>query len=237
MPTRAKEKFKTYKNVFDDFTVKNLFKLISQGYFEGIESQISMGKESNVFSAVKKDGTRVIVKIYRLETCDFNRMFDYLVSDSRYMNIKHNKRKVIFAWAQREFRNLMKVKELGVNVPTPIHCYYNILIEEFIGDKSPALKLKDSIPEKPKIFLNKIIRDMKKLYLGGYVHSDLSKFNVLNFNESPVLIDFSQCTTKRDTRFSEFLMRDAKNIADFFRKIGVNVTQEEIIKKIKTKKI
>ena len=74
--SKPKEKFKTWGDVFDQFTQKTVYKLISRGHFEGLESPISIGKESNVFSAVKKDGTRVIAKIYRLETCDFNKMYE-----------------------------------------------------------------------------------------------------------------------------------------------------------------
>ena len=76
----TKAKFKTYKNVFDNFTDRNIFKLASQGHFDYLESPLFIGKESNVFTAVK-DNKRVIVKIYRLETCDFNRMYDYIKYD------------------------------------------------------------------------------------------------------------------------------------------------------------
>ena len=73
----TKEKFKTYGNVFDQFTMRNIFKLASQGHFEDIMSPISIGKEANIFSAIKKDKTKVILKIYRLENCDFNIMYSY----------------------------------------------------------------------------------------------------------------------------------------------------------------
>ena len=58
----TKEKFKTKHNVFDDFTNRTIFKLISQGHFDGLESPIIIGKESNVFSA-KKGDKNIIVKI------------------------------------------------------------------------------------------------------------------------------------------------------------------------------
>ena len=93
--------------------------MISSGHIDGLESPISVGKESNVFSA-KKGNDRVIVKIYRLETCDFNRMYDYIKYDRRYVTLRKQKRKVIFAWAQREYRNLLKAREAGINVPTAI---------------------------------------------------------------------------------------------------------------------
>ena len=96
MPQKAREKFKTEHNVFDNFTNRTLFKLISEGHFEGLESTISMGKEANIFSAKRKDGSRVMIKIYRLEACDFNRMYDYIKEDPRYADIRGKKRKIIF---------------------------------------------------------------------------------------------------------------------------------------------
>jgi len=63
----GREKFKTRHDVFDEFTNRTIFKLITEGHFRGLESPINIGKESNVFSALNKEGNRVIVKIYRLE--------------------------------------------------------------------------------------------------------------------------------------------------------------------------
>ncbi|MCX8147214.1 MAG: serine protein kinase RIO, partial [Candidatus Woesearchaeota archaeon] len=132
MPKIAREKFKTLKNVFDAHTENILFKLISQGHFDGLQSPISIGKEANIFTALK-GSKKVIVKIYRLETCDFNRMYDYIKFDERYLNLKKNRRRVIFAWCQREFRNLMKAREANVKAPMPIAFKDNVLVMEFIG--------------------------------------------------------------------------------------------------------
>jgi len=228
-----REKFKTYKNVFDEFTLRNLFKLSSQGYFDVLESPISKGKESNVFSALTKDKKRVILKIYRLETCDFNRMYDYLRSDPRYMQIKKQRRKVIFAWAQREFRNLKKISDIGVRVPKALTFLNNILVMEFIGRNYAAPKVKDSIPGDLKRFSDKTITYMKKLYKNGIVHADLSEFNILNHNQRPVFIDLSQATVKDHSQFNEFLERDIRNICKFFRKKGLDISEEYITKKVK----
>src|SRR3989338_11230858 len=209
---KKREDFKTMHDVFDNFTNRNLFKLISQGHFRGLESPISIGKESNVFSALTEDDRRVMVKIYRLETCDFNRMYDYIKSDARFTRIKKSKRHIIFTWVQREYRNLLKAREAGVSVPTPMTFLYNILVLEFIGNEdSLAPMLKDKKPKNPKEFFNKIIENMKKLYKAGLVHADLSGFNILNYNEIPVLIDFSQTTSLEDSRAQEYLERDIRN--------------------------
>ena len=231
--SKPNEKFKTWGDVFDQFTQKIVYKLITKGHFEGLKSPISIGKESNVFSAVKKDGNKVMVKIYRLETCDFNRMCDYIKDDSRFLNLKRGKRNIIFSWVQREYRNLLKAREAGVNVPTPLTFSKNVLVLEFIGDKEDiAPKLKDKLPKNPKVFFGKIIDNMKKLHKAGLVHADLSPFNILNYNEIPVFIDFSQCAPLDCSRAEEYLERDIRNICNFFKKAGLGINQSEIKRQI-----
>ena len=231
--SKPKEEFKTWGDVFDQFTQRTVYRLMTRGHFEGLESPISIGKESNVFSAIKEDGTRAIVKIYRLETCDFNRMYDYIKDDPRFLSIKKGKRNIVFSWVQREYRNLLKARQANVSVPTPLTFSNNILVLEFIGDDGIiALKLKDEIPKNKKEFFNKIIANMKKLHKAGFVHADLSAFNILNYNEKPVFIDFSQCITLESSRASEYLERDIRNICIFFRKIGLNVNEANVKKEI-----
>ncbi|MEK6876193.1 MAG: serine protein kinase RIO [Nanoarchaeota archaeon] len=228
------EKFKTKHGVFDDFTNRTIFKLMSEGRFRGLESPISIGKESNVFSALTKEGKRVIVKIYRLETCDFNRMYDYIKDDPRYTGLKDKKRKVIFVWVQREYRNLMNARDAQVNVPIPITFSNNILVLEFIGrNGSIAPKLKDSVPKNKKRFFDKTIDNIRKLYKSGLVHADLSAFNILNFDDNPVFIDMSQATVLKHPRAEEFLERDVRNICIFFRKAGLKANEKSALKKIK----
>ncbi len=236
--SKPNEKFKTWGDVFDRFTQKVVYKLITQGHFEGLQSPISIGKESNVFSAVKKDGSRVMVKIYRLETCDFNRMYDYIKDDPRFSNLKRGKRNIIFLWVQREFRNLLKAREAGVSVPTPFTFSKNVLLLELIGDEmSVAPKLKDSMPKNPKAFFGKILDNMKRLHKAGLVHADLSPFNILNHNEMPVFIDFSQCAPLESSRAEEYFERDIRNICNFFKKNGLNVNESDVKEKILNNKV
>ena len=227
----SKEKFKTMHGVFDNFTERALFKLISQGYFDGLQSPVSIGKEANIFSAVKGD-SKVIIKIYRLENCDFNKMYDYIRTDPRFQGIKKSRRKVILAWAQREFRNLILAREAGVKVPKPITFKNNILILEFIGHNDVAPKLKDAFPDNKEKFFEKVIGYVKKLYDAGLVHGDLSEFNILNHDEKPVFIDMSQCTSLETPNSDELFERDVRNVCRFFKKIKLDKDPEKIIKKI-----
>src|SRR3989344_6188518 len=227
----SRERFKVMHNVFDEFTNRALFTLISAGHFDGLQSPISIGKEANIFSA-KKGSESVVVKIYRLESCDFNRMYDYIKFDPRYSTVHPSKRKIIFAWAQREYRNLLKAREGGVRVPKPITFRHHILVMEHIGKRQPAPKLKDAWPQDAEAFLQDIALQMRKLHRAGLVHADLSALNILNHEERPVIIDLSQCTTLEDSRAAEYLQRDIKNVATFFQKRGIAAAEAELRERI-----
>ncbi len=229
------EKWKVWGNVFDEHALDNLYKLITQGYFERMRSPISIGKEANVFTAEKKDGSLVIVKIYRLETCNFNKMYDYIKCDPRYEMLKKQRRKVIFSWTQREYRNLLKAREANIRVPTPITARDNIIVMEYMGDgETIAMKVKDHVPLNTQLFFEKTIEYMRILYKkAGIVHGDLSGYNILNYNDSPVFIDFSQGTILRNEMAEELLVRDVKNVCQFFQKLGLKVDAEKVLKEIK----
>jgi len=229
----TKDKFKTEKTVFDTFTINNLRKLESEGFFD-IESLIPlfMGKEANVFIGKGIHG-EIIIKIYRLENCDFNGMYNYIKQDPRFHKISRKKREIIFAWTKREYKNLLKCREGKVKVPTVYTIKHNIIVMEMIGE--PALKIKDSIPKNPLAFYKELIIQIKKMLKIGIIHGDLSKFNILNYNEKPVLIDFSQGMPKNSLRAKEYFERDLKNINNFFRKLGLKEeslkTLQDFIKK------
>lgn len=225
------ERFRTAKGVFDEFTNRNLFELQSRKVFDELVSPIFVGKESNVFLASKGD-KKIIVKIYRVQNCDFNHMYNYIRQDSRYEQLKKRRREIIFAWTQREYKNLLKSEKAKVKAPKALAWKFNIIVEEMVGDDVPAPPLKDTYTDNPKKFFQDIVKEVKKLYKCGLVHGDLSAFNILNYNNKPYLIDFSQATLTKSSNAKELLERDIKNVAQFFKKLGVVIDLEETFKKI-----
>jgi RIO kinase 1 len=233
MVTRtSQERFRTEHGVFDTFTKRNLFEMQSKGLYDEIIGPLEVGKESNVFVA-KKGKKKLIIKIYRVQNADFKRMFSYIKQDPRYDFLKNKRRDIIFAWTQREYKNLLRAQKGKVKVPKALYWKYNIILEEFIGDEEVAPPLKDTRPEDPKQFLKEVIKQMKLLYQSGLVHGDLSAFNILNYNGKPILIDFSQSTLVRTPNSLELLERDVKNVLQFFKKLGVKADFEETLEKIK----
>jgi len=235
------ENWKIRDNVFDGFTIRNLRHLENQGYFDSISNTIEVGKEANVFMGIK-DKDSVIVKIYRLENCNFNKMQQYIATDPRYPNIRPQKRDVIFSWVQREFRNLLVARQAGCRVPTPIINKQNILVEELIGQGNVvALQLKNHVfedyEELNDCFLE-VVNQMKILFhKAELVHADLSEFNILMHENKPVMIDFSQATSTKDNHAKEYLIRDVKNISRFFNKRGLEINKDELLDEILNSKL
>jgi RIO kinase 1 len=222
---RSKEEWKTWGDVFDQFAERTVQQLMSQGYLDGLVSPIKVGKEANIFIGMKGDG-HVIVKMYRLSTCDFNRMYEYMKGDPRFGRLVKQKRKVVFAWTQREFRNLLIAHEAGVRVPVPHAARNNVLVMDMIG--APAQQLNFQPPKNPRKFFEEVIRMMRKLHQARLVHADLSDYNILNDNEKPVFIDMSAGTTYDNPNAKEYFERDVKNMARIMTKMGYPMTAEKL---------
>lgn len=231
---KNREEWKIRDNVFDKFTKELLFKIESQGFFDELGSAIKLGKEANIFTARKRDGTWVIVKIYRLQNCNFNKMLEYLRHDPRYMDIRPGKRNMVFKWTEREYRNLLLARE-HIKVPLPMKQAFNIIVMELIGnyDDDVSSQLKDDIPQDPDAFATLVLKNIDKLWKKAkLVHGDLSAFNILNHNQKPLFIDFSQSSPTNSPNAKDLLRRDLTNIASFFKKLGVIIDVEKEFEKI-----
>ncbi|MFH0962093.1 MAG: RIO1 family regulatory kinase/ATPase, partial [archaeon] len=143
---------------------------------------------------------------------------------------------IVFAWTKKEFSNLSKFEGAGVRVPHPIAFRDNVLIFELLldGDAiAPQLKKVYAETAKPAEFLKKVVENMRKIHKAGFVHSDLSEYNLLVSDGEPVIIDCAQAVLLAHPRSKEFLERDCENVAHFFsKKMGVKVSPADILKRV-----
>jgi RIO kinase 1 len=248
---------KTEQYVFDVPTLETLYKFAQKGLITALGGPISRGKESVIFHALGAEEKELAIKLYKMNTATFNAMVDYILGDPRFKGIKKDHRSIIFAWARKEYKNLMRALEAGVRVPTPLACDRNVLIMEFIGrDGIAAPRLRDVPAEMlaeaiglEELF-QQIVVAMKRLYTkAGLVHADLSEFNILltGYVErelassveagaaialAPVLIDMGQATLLDHPNARPFLLRDAQNMSTYFAKLGLAHSEEEIIRMV-----
>lgn len=230
--TGTGDKRKILDEVFDERTLKVLHTMMNKGHLQTLDFPIATGKEASVFVGLTKSADEVAVKVYRVGNATFNSIRRYIADDPRFRIIGHDRRSVIFAWAMKEYKNLVRMHEAGVSVPFPIAYLENVLIMEYLhtGDEhNPAPPLK-SFGEFDGPSLYKALRaDVRRMVKGArLVHGDLSEYNIVIAGDRPYLIDVSQAVVLDHPSAKDYLKRDAANLARFFAKHGVDETPEEL---------
>jgi len=224
--------FQTVEEVFDEKTVMALYQMINQGIIEGMSGVVKAGKESRIYLAKGTGGEDLAVKIFLTSSMEFKKsMLQYIKGDPRF-KVGHDYRRLVYTWAQKEFRNLTEAHNAKIKVPKPLHATENIIVMEFIGENGVSAPiLKELSPEELTLELyNGIIDSVDKLYnVCGLVHADLSEYNVMVWKGEPYLIDFGQAVLRVHPMAEEFLKRDIDNIIRFFDKAGIDVPESEAV--------
>ncbi|MEM5820748.1 MAG: serine protein kinase RIO [Candidatus Aenigmatarchaeota archaeon] len=228
-----KEELKVYSKVLDNLTIKALVELRNRMVIFGLVGIIKEGKESVIFLGKDFYKNYIAIKIYRIYHTDFKQMRSLLSLDSRYERIKRERRNVVFAWCNREYRNLkIAYEKAKINCPKPIASYQNILVMEFLGENEtpyPLLKDVELDYEIAKDLYSQIIDNMKKLKEVGLVHGDLSEHNIMVGHNKAYFIDFSHGVRKDSPIFEELFQKDLENVNRFFSNY---LSEEELIKTI-----
>jgi len=216
----------TLEEVFDQATRMVIYRFLTEGILNEVHGVVSAGKEARVYWGKNKEGKNLAVKIYLTSSAEFKKgMFKYIEGDYRFKGVKHDTRSLIFAWAQKEFRNLEQAARAGVIVPKPIAVKNNVLVMEFIGENGvSAPSLKEQVPVDPEKTYRLILKHVERLYRkADLVHGDLSEYNVMVWKGKPVLFDMSQSVPTSHPLAKFLLERDLTNLNRFFNRFGVNV--------------
>lgn len=228
---RAKDKADraTVEQVLDPRTRMILFKILNKGVICEINGCISTGKEANVYHATNADGYERAVKVYKTSILIFKDRDRYVTGEFRFRHgyCKHNPRKMVKTWAEKEMRNLTRMHQAGIPCPEPIILRSHVLVMDFIGtDGWPSPLLKDvtlSESKSRELYLQciQIVRNI--FWKCRLVHADLSEFNMLYQQDQLYVIDVSQSVEHDHPHALEFLRKDCTNVTDFFKKNGVCV--------------
>ncbi|XP_026385995.1 serine/threonine-protein kinase RIO1-like [Papaver somniferum] len=219
----------TVEQAIDPRTRMVLFKMLNRGIFNDINGCISTGKEANVYHATKDDGQEFAIKVYKTSVLVFKDRDRYVQGDYRFRHgyCKHNPRKMVKTWAEKEMRNLMRLKAAGIRCPTPILLRLHVLVMEFIGKSgwaAPRLKDADLSEDKMREGYVQMIMVMRNLYQKcKLVHGDLSEYNILYYEGNLHIIDVSQSVDLDHPHALDFLREDCVHVSDFFKKNGVAI--------------
>ena len=224
------------EEVFDRSTLMTIYDFLNKRTIDEIYGVVKAGKEARIYWGKDPDGKELAIKIYLTTSADFKKgMLPYIEGDPRFAHIHRDTRSLVYAWAQKEFKNLQRAYEVGIKVPQPIAVEKNVLIMEFIGKNGVSAPLMREVPlRNPKRVYRQLLTYLRRLYRKGrLVHADLSEYNIMIWKNKPVIFDVSQAVPIEHPMAHQFLRRDLENLHRYFKKLDIDVLSvEEMYKRV-----
>ncbi|KAJ1975109.1 Serine/threonine-protein kinase rio1 [Dimargaris verticillata] len=220
----------TSEQVLDPRTRIILFKLLNRNFISEINGCISTGKEANVYHAITDTETHYAIKVYKTSILTFKDRDRYVTGEYRFRHgySKHNPRKMVKVWAEKEMRNLKRLHTAGIACPEPLLLRMHVLVMGFLGDKKgwayPRLKDAEFDASRYPALYVQLVKIMRRMYqVCHLVHADLSEYNILYHAKTLYIIDVSQSVEHDHPHAFEFLRMDCTNVNDYFSRKGVHV--------------
>jgi RIO kinase 2 len=184
---------------------------------EGFGASLGVGKESDVYEV--RSYRPLALKFHREGYTNFrevDRERDY-TSEKDHSSWLYTARKA----AEREFETLEALYP-EVRVPRPIdHNRHAIVMEQMDGVELSKASLET---DQAVGVLDLILSELAVAYRAGYVHADISEYNVFVGSEGVTLFDWPQAIPTDHTNARELLDRDVENIVGYFERKYPSVT-------------
>ena len=135
-------------------------------------------------------------------------------------------------WTGHELDMMQRAWDAGVSVPYPVGPRGDGLLMEFVGDSERAApRLAEAKLRPPEIAdaAIQLVENLRRLVGAGYVHADLSAFNILWWAGQVWLIDFPQAVdVTTNPHAFEYLHRDVTNVGHWFARHGAAFDADEL---------
>ncbi len=226
MKKKRSEEYEVLEEVFDRSTLMTIYDFMNKGTIDEIHGVVKAGKEARIYWGKDSDGKELAIKIYLTVSAEFKKgMLPYIEGDPRFTHVRRDTRSLVYAWAQKEFKNLQTAAAAKIKVPQPIDVSNNVLIMEFIGKNGvPAPLLRETALKKPERVYRQLLSYLRRLYQrAGLVHGDLSEYNVMLWRNQPILFDISQAVPLQHPMANQLLRRDLENLHRYFKKLNIEV--------------
>jgi RIO kinase 1 len=124
------------------------------------------------------------------------------------------------SWLLHEYSVLRALHAAGADVPEPIDYNEQALLLEFIGegnDPAPILQDVTLDPSEAPALFARVLRNVEQLLRLGWVHGDLSAYNILYQPGRITLIDFPQVASiQGNPNARALLQRDVEKLVLYF---------------------
>ena len=209
--------YEGYQIYFEGYDALALHTFVQRKTISAIGNEIGVGKESVVLEAIKEselgigDPEGVVIKFHREGRTSFTQVKRNRghIGDREHMSWIYAARLA----AKREADVISKLYP-EVSVPRLIdHNRHALVMDIAQGSLLYKTKLED-----PLWFLDEILRQLELAYAKGFIHADMSEYNIFVHEGGVQIIDWPQYVEPSHPHADELLERDISNILSFFKR-------------------
>ncbi|WP_117592729.1 serine/threonine-protein kinase RIO2 [Haloprofundus halophilus] len=203
--------YEGYRLTFEGYDALALRAFAERDTVDGVGSPLGVGKESDVYEV--QSYKPLALKYHREGYTNFrevNRERDY-TSENQHVSWLYTARKA----AERE-HDVLRDLYPSVPVPRPVdQNRHAVVMEKLPGVELARAKLPD---EQAVGVLDLVLRELVVAYGLGYVHADMSEYNVSVSEDGITIFDWPQAVDTDHDNAAEFLERDVRNLVGYFER-------------------
>lgn len=203
--------YQGFSLTFEGYDALALHTFAERESIQGVGSSLGVGKESDVYEV--QSYKPLALKYHREGYTNFREVMrerEY-TADREHVSWLYTARKA----AEREYTALEDLYP-GVSVPRPVdHNRHAIVMERMDGVELSRTKLED---QQVRPVLDLILEEVQNAYEAGYVHADMSEYNIFVGEDGITVFDWPQSVPTEHENARELLERDIENVLGYFKR-------------------
>jgi RIO kinase 2 len=211
--------YEGFRLTFEGYDALALHTFAERETIEGVGAPLGVGKESDVYEV--RSYKPLALKFHREGYTEFrevNREREY-TADHEHVSWMYTARKA----AEREYETLETLYP-DVSVPQPMdHNRHAVVMERIDGVELDRAKLES---EQVIPIVDLIFEQIVAAYDGGYVHADMSEYNIFVHSDGVTVFDWPQAVPTDHENSTELLHRDVENTIGYFQRKYPNAVGE-----------
>jgi len=208
-----------YRLTFEGYDALALRTFTERDTFDEFGAPLGVGKESDVYEV--RSYKPLALKYHREGYTQFRevRKEREYTADREHVSWMYTARKA----AERE-HEVLEALYPDVSVPQPIDQNRHAIVME----KLPGVELANAKldPDQAAGVLDLILREIATAHDAGYVHADVSEYNVFVGEDGVALFDWPQAVATDHENAAEFLRRDVANVAGYLKRKHPNAVPD-----------
>jgi len=203
--------YEGFRLTFEGYDALALHTFAERETIEGVGAPLGVGKESDVYEV--RSYKPLALKFHREGYTEFrevNREREY-TADHEHVSWMYTARKA----AEREYEALEALYP-DVSVPQPVdHNRHAVIMERLDGVELDRAKLED---QQVVAILDLILDEVAAAYEAGYVHADMSEYNIFVDSAGVTVFDWPQAVPTDHENSTDLLRRDVENTVGHFQR-------------------